>query len=117
MNRKLVARCSHHSRTGPAGFLSMKTNSAHTCGPACAAGNGLTSPRQTNSEILRGPLSGQLRSFICASMPDRGCAALADLNEIRKAIEREWRNELGRVAGCNGLGEALAADRRCLKTP
>src|SRR5207244_5791029 len=117
MNRKLVARCSHHSRTGPARFCSIKTNSAHFSAPASTSGNGLTSPRQTNSEILRGPFSGQFKSFICASMPDRSCPSFADLNKVGEAIEREWLDELGRLAGCNGLGEALAAYGRCLESP
>src|SRR6516165_768129 len=117
MNRKLVATCSHHSRTTPARFRSVKTNLAHCSAPTPASGNGLTSPRYTNSEILRGPLSGQFKSFICPSMPDRGCAALADLNEMREALEREWLNELGRLAPCNGFGETFATHGGRLESP
>ncbi len=45
------------------------------------SGSSRTSPPQTNSEMLRGPFSGQVMIFIdpVSSVADRGRALLADL--------------------------------------
>src|SRR5882724_2061132 len=69
MNQNEVGTWHHHSRTTPAVLFSRNTKAPQSRSePAPGSGIGFTSPPQTNSEMLRGPLSGQLRTFMLATV-------------------------------------------------
>src|SRR5262249_24990474 len=84
--------------------------------PAAGSGIGFTSPPQTNSEMLRGPFSGQFRIFMLTnSVPHGGSAFFADLGEVDEAVAAEGLRGVGHLARGDGSGHALAADGRGLE--
>src|SRR5262245_33040080 len=88
MNQNDVGTWHHHSRITPAELFSRNTQAPQSRSPRSAGfGISFTSPPQTNSEMLRGPLSGQLRIFMAASMSHRCRAFFADLREVDEAVE------------------------------
>src|SRR5882724_5926419 len=69
MNQNEVGTWHHHSRTTPAVLFSRNTKAPQSRSePTPGSGIGFTSPPQTNSEMLRGPFSGQLRIFMLATV-------------------------------------------------
>src|SRR5215510_12153339 len=100
MNQKDVGTWHHHSRTMPAVLFSRKTQAPQSRSErSLGSGMSRTSPPQTNSEMLRGPFSGQLRIFMTASMSHRRRALFADLVEIDEAVEAERRDQVRHLAG------------------
>src|SRR5262245_9996034 len=68
MNQNEVGTWHHHSRTTPAVLFSRNTKAPQSRSePPPGSGIGFTSPPQTNSEMLRGPLRGQFRIFMAAA--------------------------------------------------
>src|SRR5258708_22766031 len=99
MNQVLLGVCSHHSAPSPAVLSSRNKYSAHAASEQVAgSGIDLTSPPQTNSEILRGPLSGQCMIFIGRAprlVADRSRAPFADEVEGAGAIEGQGPEKSG----------------------
>src|SRR5882724_12363130 len=82
MNQNEVGTWHHHSRTTPALLFSRNTKAPQSRSePAPESGIGFTAPPQTNSEMLRGPLSGQLRTFMLATV-------FASLRTLTLALSR-----------------------------
>src|SRR5512143_2644977 len=119
MNQKEVGTWHHHSRTTPAVLFSICTYSAHSRSETrTGSGIGFTSPPQTNSEVLRGPLSGKfmiLLGSLQRSMPDRGCALFADLLHLLEAGQAEGLDQLVRFVVGDGVGHGETTDRRRLE--
>ena len=83
---------------------------------ASGPGGVLTSPRQTNSEMLRGPLSGHVMIFIPLNARPKP-RPFADLIEAAEAVERERLDQVGRAARWRSSPPCVAADRRRLEAP
>src|ERR1700755_3516394 len=108
MNQKEVGTWHHHSPPTPAVLFPRNPYSAHSRSLSLvSSGIGFTSPPQTNSLMLRGPLSGQFMIFMIASpalVANRARAFFADLRIGEEALVGEWLDQLVRRVVGDGVG-------------